>query len=109
MAIEFDSNSLGAILEYGLLREDAAPRTAEKQAWERTNIRSSDVALLQPWSGPPGTLTQTFLIGMLQIGRDAGEVRRTVDWAFRVLEMHRLIVPWAVDANPATAYRTLSS
>jgi hypothetical protein len=46
---------------------------------------------------------------MLQIGRDAGEVRRTVDWAFRVLEMHRLIVPWAVDANPATAYRTLSS
>jgi S1-C subfamily serine protease len=46
---------------------------------------------------------------ILQNGRDAGDVRQTVDWVFRVLETHRLIIPWAGDANQNTTYRTLSN
>jgi hypothetical protein len=108
MARDFDSDSIGAILEYGVLaqRVDRAVRAARTE-WVRQNLRHSMVELLEPWVGE-GTLTRTHMTRMLASGRDGGAVAEEVAWVFRVLEAHRLIVPWARDANPNTTYRVVS-
>ena len=108
MARSLDDDPIGAILEYALLKEETARTSPAKSAWESANIPDVDVGISQPWGGPPGTLTKTSLLNILEIGRNAGEVRQTVDWVFRALESRRLIIPWEADANPQTTYRVLS-
>jgi S1-C subfamily serine protease len=110
MALDFDTDPIGAVLEYAVLQErhPGAHRAAEKVEWNRQNIRHSDIDLLSPWGGPDGTLTKTHLLNVLGGGRDATVLRQQLDEAFRALEAKRLIVPWGRDANANTAYRVVS-
>jgi S1-C subfamily serine protease len=111
MAFDFDADPFGAILEYAVLQEryPGANRVEDKLAWNKQNIRHPEIDLLDPWGGPGGTLTKTHLLNVLGRGRDAKALRQKLDGAFRVLEMHRLIVPWGGDANPNTTYRIVSN
>jgi S1-C subfamily serine protease len=110
MALDFDTNPIGAILEYAVLqvRYPDADHSEEKQKWIRQNVRHSNIGLLDPWGGPGSTLTKTHLLNVLSGGRDASTLREELDGAFRALEAHRLIIPWGRDANPNTTYRVVS-
>lgn len=109
MAHDFDSDSIGAILEYAVLAQRFdGPARIGRDEWVLQNLRHSMVELLEPWGGPAGTLTRTHVTRMLVSGRDAGAVGEEVAWVFRVLESNRLIIPWSRDANPNTTYRIVS-
>ena len=110
MAYIFDQDPIGALLEYAVLREryDGDARADEKTEWERNNIRYEQLYILQPWGGPPGTVTKTQMCQILEQDRDPKQTRQSLDWAFRVLESHQLFLPWAGDANTNTTYRVVS-
>lgn len=106
----FDQDPIGALLEYAVLREryDGQARATEKTMWERQNIKYVELHILQPWLGPPGAITKLQMCQILEPGRKKGEVRQCLDWAFRVLETHQLLLTYAADANPNTTYRVIS-
>ena len=54
MAHDFETDPIGAILEYAVLQEryPGAHRAKEKQEWNRKNIRHTSIDLLDPWGGP---------------------------------------------------------
>lgn len=109
MARNFDTDPIGALLEYAVLAQRYDGRAHHERAeWLKENVRHPMVELLQPWGGPPGTVTKTSLINVLQSGRDAGEVRQKVTWAFGVLEANHFLLAWRGDANTATTYREVS-
>lgn len=110
MALDFDTDPIGAILEFAFLQEryPGADRAQAKQDWNRQNIRQGDIELLQPWGGPEGTLTKSHLINVLSAGRNPHKLRQDLDWVFRTLEAHRLIALYGRDAAANTTYRVIS-
>lgn len=98
MAIPFDNDPVGAVLEYGVLHksEDAAGR----RAWEQANVRGRPGQ--SPWMGY--SLHAYTLTEALGPGRDVRAVEALVRRVMGRLRTLHLIEPHAGDANPATEW-----
>lgn len=106
MAIPFEDDPVGAVLEFAVLHRAHPPRATERSAWEAHNVRKaigSFGTTRTLWIGP--AVTRTLLEDALAAGRNMHDVRRTLERVFRTLEDKNLIEPLPSDDNPSTKYR----
>ncbi len=114
MAISFDDDPLGSVLEYAsLFRRDQLSVNSARAAWEISNIKQrrtgsfgSAQSSMDVWLGP--AVSKGHLLNLLQPGRNKDIVRKKLDRVFMKLEIEYLIEPYAQDDNLATSYRVIS-
>ncbi len=115
MAIAFDDDPLGAVLEFSsLFRDGQFVSTPGRAAWEAENLKGPSpgafqnyyASARQVWIGP--AVSKGHLLNLLEVGRSKDEVRKKLDRMFLKLEMEHLIEPFVKDDNLATTYRVIS-
>src|SRR5687767_14681631 len=109
MAIQFDTDPIGAILEYAYLQQrDGADVRRLRGEWVHANIKQPDNPFLDAWGGPQCTLTRNHLSQILELGRTPSATRGVVDRVVRLLESRGLLIRWSGDANPESTYRVIA-
>ena len=100
MAIAFDNDPLGSILEYGHLHKHRTDRNSERErrAWTAANLGNNFSQ--DPWMGYG--IHERQLVDALGPGRGYENVQRVVRRAMEELRAKHLIESLASDANPAT-------
>lgn len=114
MAIAFDDDPLGAVLEFSSLFRDGQYTSGPgRGAWETANLKRPGAAgfhsfssSMQVWIGP--AVSKGHLLNLLEVGRNKDAVRKKLDRVFMKLEVEHLIEPFAKDDNLATTYRVIT-
>src|SRR5438046_2043456 len=98
MAISFDQDPVGAILEYGHLHKtnDAQGR----QGWEKANVKG--VPGHSPWQGY--CMHEYLLIESLGVGRNIQEVEPAVRRIMLRLRVLHLVEPYTQNGNWGTEW-----
>ena len=105
MAISFDDDPLGSILEYGHLY-----KTGDREGrdtWERTNIRTKTPAMFSPWTGYG--INEHHLVDMLIKNRDHLQVQSKIRQTLTYLTTKHLIERDSGDADQATQWSTITA
>jgi len=103
MAISFETDPLGAILQYGLLHKtkDAQGR----QAWEKANIKG--IVSQSPWQGY--CVHEHHLIEALGAGGTHARVQPIIRRTLVELRAKHLVEPYTQDANQGTEWSEITA
>lgn len=110
MAKHFDTDAVGAILEFFDLF--STNQHVSRQEWEKCNLKNRApptygfVTRSLVWIGP--AVSKAHLLDLLETGRNRTKVRRQLDRAFLTLENRLLIEPYSSDDNLRTQYRVIT-
>lgn len=109
MPVSFDTDSLGAVLWYGVLLQSHPPDQKMRGEWITKNLRTSLGAFQHHQLVWPGSaMTRAGLETLLAEGRSRDDVRRRLARIFAVLERHDLIDVFVRDDNEHSLYRVVN-
>lgn len=110
MPISFDTDSLGAVLWFGVLHGAKPPDHKARADWEAQNLRKHPGSFQpppMPWIGP--AITRAQLEDLLAEGRSRDDVRRRLARIFATCERYDLLDIFASDGNEHSLYREVNA
>jgi len=105
VAINFDDDSVGAVLEYTELigKTDSSYRTRQN-SWENQNVKEGDKII---WQACPA-ISRATITHHISFGRSKENVSKRIERIFLDLERAHIFDRYPGDDSPTTPYRVLS-